>query len=367
MTDKDPNYPSFPFIEEKARTFGIEKQKEIETFPDDIVQLVLEGSFCVPFSQMQFYDPKLIDYTNAQLRTIFEYLFDGKQKITSNNKIDIEKFNQKPKIPFTIEEQVMILTFLRLFPNADPKNILNEFGDYFVPCRSLNEIVLKTEQMKSLTDEEKEKILDQYAHDITDESLFGLSTLTEPTQELVNVQLRPSDFLQCRCTYHPHEEMSIDVDKLETEIVPLLDISPHLWADEMTEHDLAILRSDTMKWYMRREAILIGRGSIDFDVDVDLSNFGEKACVHISRHQAILSFLMDYNFYIQNIGNRIFRVNGAPIYPGQMGRLPENAILDFSGILMIFYPNKQLIADLKESVTIGPIRIPDEHQLGERK
>ena len=360
MTEQ--NYPSFDFIEEGAKAFDKKKEDEIQEYPEDITKLVLEGSFAVPFSQMQFFDPKLLNYTNHQLQTIFQNILKGRQ----NANFHINDVKEGKDLEFTAEEQVMILTFIRLFPNEKSTEILKYFGDYFRCCWSLQEISNKVEEMKKLTQAQKDEIYNKFAHDITEEHLFGLSTQETISEDLVKAQLRPNDFLQCRCVYKSQEDIAVDSHILDNEIVPLLDIIPHLWYDELTDNDLAILRSDKYKWYMRREAILIGRGSIDFDVDVDLSNFGEKACVHISRHQAIISFLMDYNFYIQNIGNRIFRVNGLPIYPGQMGRLPDNALLDFSGILMIFYPNHRLISDLKESVSLGLIKIPDDLRLGDK-
>ena len=321
-------FPSFDFIEEGAKAFDKKKEEEIQNFPEDISKLVLEGSFSVPFSQMQFYDPKLINYTTYQLRTIFENLISGKEK----TKFNITDVKGDHKLQFSSEEQVAILNFIRLFPNEKSSEILKHFGECFRCCWSIQEISDKVEEMKKLTENEKDDIFNKYAHDITEEWLFGLSTEKEVTEDLAKARLRPNDFLQCRCVYRTHDDVAVDPRVLEKEIVPLLEISPHIWNDELTDNDLAILRSDKFKWYMRREAILIGRGSIDFDVDVDLSNFGEKACVHISRHQAIISFLMDYNFYIQNIGNRVFRVNGLPLLPGQMGKLPDNALLDFSGI-----------------------------------
>ena len=99
---------------------------------------------------------------------------------------------------------------------------------------------------------------------------------------------------------------------------------------------------------MNRQAILLGRASSLAEVDIDISTNDDNSCVHISRRQAIISFLDDCNFYIENIGKRTFRVNGVLIKPDQMARIPSFAILDFSGVLFMFIPNKRLIEEISQ-------------------
>ena len=357
MTEKEIIYPSFSFIEETAEQFGAKKERTKTEYKEDAMKLVLEGAVSVPFSQLLFFDKELVEFTKIQLADMLGQLLSGETSI----KIKAKEFDSLNKIPFSLEEQITILTFLRLFPEKESCKIIEDFGDSFVCSRSRAEIVKKVDEMRKLSDAEKNEIYEKMVHEIAEEELFGISTETEATDDLIRSQLSPSDFIQCRCVYSPHEDLSVDPDHLKEPLYPILENTSVLFKQELKDTDLAILRSEKYKWYMRREAILIGRGSIDFDVDVDLSTFGDKACVHISRHQAIISFLTDYNFYINNIGNRVFRVNGIPIYPGNLAKLPDNALIDFSGILMIFYPNKDLIKELKETVDLGLIKPPEEH------
>jgi hypothetical protein len=113
---------------------------------------------------------------------------------------------------------------------------------------------------------------------------------------------------------------------------------------------LAIFRSERNQYFMRREAVLIGRGTLDHDVDIDLTFESDRTCTHISRMQAIVSFLEDNRFYLENVGHRVLRVNGVTIEPGQMCQLPSGALLDFSGTLLIFIANEAFAKEIHGAV-----------------
>jgi hypothetical protein len=69
--------------------------------------------------------------------------------------------------------------------------------------------------------------------------------------------------------------------------------------------------------------------------------------------QVILAFVEDCNFYLENVGNRVFRVNGVVVEAGQICQLPAGALLDFSGTLLMFIPNETLVRDIR-TVLEGP-------------
>ena len=112
---------------------------------------------------------------------------------------------------------------------------------------------------------------------------------------------------------------------------------------------LAMLRSEENYFIIKQAAVLLGRNTDKNEVDIDVSYNSDPHCPHISRKQAILSFQPDFNFYIENIGVRAFRINGALLPPGFSCILPPGAMLDFSGALFIFIPNQELINKIKTS------------------
>lgn len=196
--------------------------------------------------------------------------------------------------------------------------------------------------MKNTTKEQREMIIDQYSQSILVDKLFDMS---------LNPNEKPyitKSITGFRCKYDNFEKYDLD-QSISSEIESLnQDLTA--MASKFKPSDLAILRSESQIFSMRREVVMIGRPSPGHDVDIDLSFESDKTCTHISRFQAILSFLEDFQFYIENVGQRPFRINGALIYPGAMAIIPAGAILDFAGTLLLFIPNIVFIETIKRAV-----------------
>ena len=60
--------------------------------------------------------------------------------------------------------------------------------------------------------------------------------------------------------------------------------------------------------------------------------------------------IRDCNFYIENIGTRLFRVNGVQVLPGNMAKIPPFAILDFSDTMFLFIPNLKFVENVKKAM-----------------
>jgi hypothetical protein len=80
--------------------------------------------------------------------------------------------------------------------------------------------------------------------------------------------------------------------------------------EQLKKTVLAILRRVRNPYLMHREAVLIGCGTIDHDMDICLVFETHRICTNISRMQPILTFVKDCNCYLDKVGNRVFRVTG---------------------------------------------------------
>jgi hypothetical protein len=105
---------------------------------------------------------------------------------------------------------------------------------------------------------------------------------------------------------------------------------------------------------MYREDVMIGHGRIDCDVDISLKFETHRTWTQFSRMQAILVFVEDCNFYLENVANRIFRVNGIAVEAGQIRQLPASALLDFSWMLLIFIPNRTFVRESRTALEGTP-------------
>ncbi|EAX95061.1 hypothetical protein TVAG_428640 [Trichomonas vaginalis G3] len=324
-----------PHMKDLASQFDNPPEKPKFIPKPEEVQELIELSLIYPVTEIPAHSKYLFRYTKHQIQEIYKSILNGEIEIPKSK----SKINKKE---FSLEEDFIILTFIRLQPGSNISNLIEMYGELFPIYRKNSEIKKRYNELKKLPNDKVSEILDKYTREIAYEDLFGTSTQKASEDSTI----KDIKFIQCRCNYQPviYDQLS---SKASDELDRLDKISEIYWQREFSPNDLAILRSEKLKFFMRREAIMIGRGTLDFDVDVNLSEFGERACVHVSRNQAVISFLLDFNFYITNIGNRTFRVNGVVIGPGKKCRLHDEYLLDFSGILLIFYSNRQLIDQIK--------------------
>lgn len=311
--------------------------------PNQYSSLVI-SFMAVPFPSNQIIMPELRQYTQSEIVELW------KDALEYPKKVQFSPNECKLNIPFDLEEEYALLNFIKTENNntSSPnklQNYLQEFGYLIKPFRSKKSILEEINRLKSLPEKDRVFIIEKMTMQLLNEQVYSNSINKEIDSDDKNHFLESNTFkaAHCNLNLNPLPECTPDADKEIDSLNKCLDI---LSENIFGQNDLAILRSETKEYYMRRAAVLIGRGSLTQQVDIDISDEIDPMCSHISRYQAILSFLEDYKFYIQNIGNRQFRVNGVLIPSGYMCRLDAGSIIDLSGVLLMFIPNNNLVAQI---------------------
>lgn len=312
-------------------------------FRADAQKALVINSMFVPFSQLQASDKSLVTKSQHELEQNFINYLANPPDISEN--IDVENLNIDKSFDF--DEDFILLTYINMESSGsvDFKEFIKEWLYVFKPCRSIESLEERVEEIKNWSEEQVEKFYDLYGDMILDEKLFADSTVPSCEQPML--------YTHSRCSYEPIGKIA-PVEDINNEISNTALSLENFMRDSKYNNYLAILRSEKYEFYMCSEAIMIGRGTADQIVDVEMNFVSEKPCIHISRNQAIISFLEDCNFYIENCGNKAFRVNGVLIPNGAMGILPPNAILDFSDALLVFIPNLSLVKKIKEDMKKTP-------------
>lgn len=297
---------------------------------EESINLIL-SSMEMSIENAQVCFPTLDKYTRKDLVDVFKGYLNNPPEFKEKCK----KYPFKPA--FTVEEDFWILTFLRNRNTIKFAEFAEKYGHHFRPCLTFEQIKERVNQINAMSKEQQNEI---------DEAIIKSMILEQSYEDSDDKTGDHSTNLQCR--YEGYQRFNVQ-PHVNKEIKKLEDNMCFLSMSAFKGEELAVLRGLTMAYPIRREAVLIGRASNLSEVDVDLSSIDRThTCIHISRQQAILSFLQDCNFYIENIGNRTFRVNGIEISTGKICRLPPYAILDFCGILLMFIPNERFIETVRQ-------------------
>ena len=312
---------------------------------EEIAENLLKAVMVEPPSEAQITMETLEMFSKNQIRQITKELI----KKNPNFKF---KATLPYEVEFTNDEDMCLLNYVRCYQPKKEKTVEEYFKQQsaiFRPCRTLKEVKQRVNEISKMSDEEKQEIIEKQVNQIITEDLYFQST--EPTtDEQKTYGLSAESFVTSRCFYEPYHQPPIRNSRVPLQIEQCEKTLPIVTDKYFNNRCLAILRTENTVYYMKREAITFGRESIDYDVDVDLSFENEKTCIHTSRVQAILSFLDDLNFYLENIGNRGFRVNGELIPPGDICKVNDGDIFDFSGVLLLFIINKRLVENIRQKL-----------------
>ncbi|EAY16820.1 hypothetical protein TVAG_447790 [Trichomonas vaginalis G3] len=312
---------------------------EGEEFSQEQIIPLEYGPLALPFETLQITFPQLVEKTQREINEKFEKMLH-----MPDQRLQISSFNLEQEIPFDLEEDYQIFTHIM---NSDESfdDFMKRSLNIFKPIRSKKSILDRIEYIKSSDNTE---LLNNYTNQLVLEKIFYLSATTDGKQiyDLNKARLQQSDLDQCRCAVDitPRGPVSQEASGIIEQYHPHIGL---LGQPKFGPTDLAMLRGEDIYFLIRNAAVVLGRGTEKEPVDIDLMYGMDRRCTHISRYQAIISLLPDFCFYIENIGQRAFRVNGVIIPPSAVARLPEGALLDFSGALYIFIPNNELIAKLK--------------------
>ena len=328
---------------EKDEKFNEKRDKmETQEFSEEAIAAIINAPLAIPFEMAQTAFPPLTEFTQSELNSCFK-------DILSSETLPIGESSTPYEFPFTVpfdlDEDLIIFTHLKNKEKESFNDFMKRASTVLKPHRTAAEI---NERIEFLRSRDEEEILDKIAEEFLLEKLFFLSQTTEHKNvDYINsLRLKQSHLDQCRCAVDitPRgpvcEEANNEIDDMHSKLSLIA-------SSKFQYGELAMLRSEENYYIIRQASVLLGRAGEKADVDIDISYNTDPHCTHISRKQAVLSFQPDFEFYLANIGNRGFRVNGEIIPPGVACKLPSGAILDFSGALFIFIPNEELIQKLR--------------------
>lgn len=104
---------------------------------------------------------------------------------------------------------------------------------------------------------------------------------------------------------------------------------------------IAVLYGHHLRYYIKRNEVLLGRMTLDNVVDIDLGKEGRAN--KVSRRQATIKLKEDGVFYLKNLGRRDLSVNNIPIASGQHAMLGSNCLIEVGGMRFIFEINRKLV------------------------
>ena len=299
---------------------------------------LITASLLMPFDDIHAsYDIEESNSMQQVQKTKNEIQTRFKELLRSPPNFKIEKLSPKTKLDFTLEEDFFIYTYASKYSDQDLPTILKLFKDKFYPIRTEEDIRRRIEEIKSNTPEQNDEIVANFARQILHEKLISESyenKTKSPTKE------------QQKCLKLIEDTPPFTHDSEIDHIYAFKDVIAQC---KFTNHELAALISETCFVKMMRSRMTIGYSHQFYDTDFDLRLASNSDCCHISKKQAIISFLPDGNFYIENIGSAIFRVNGVIVPPKKSATLPDLALLDFCDQLYIFVPNTELTTKIFNS------------------
>ncbi|XP_056169971.1 uncharacterized protein LOC115686010 isoform X2 [Syzygium oleosum] len=103
---------------------------------------------------------------------------------------------------------------------------------------------------------------------------------------------------------------------------------------------LAILYGQNSKHYIRKDEVVLGRETEDFQVDIDLGRGGTNK---ISRRQALIKLERDGTFFLKNLGRSSIYVNGTAVSGGNHINLTANCLIEVKGMKLSFGINERSV------------------------
>ena len=316
-------------------SFPEEKEnQDLKFYTEEQEKNVILGSMYMPFDLMQVKIPNLEKLSKSEILKIFS-------KNLSN---PIEKHfseDNQLEIPFSIDEDIELFEFSKGDFSFDS---LFTFCPSLLPFRSLESIKREIERLKNMSDDQKEKLINEATSIILNEE-FSFYAHEEENK---------TEFRPFACKYREtNVEYSLPniSQNAEQEIERLKPIADLYLKSSINESDLAILRNESFCFSIKKMRTVIGRSMKEVGlVDIDLSLINGFDCSHVSHVQCVLSLLEDFEFYLENTGKLSIRVNGVRLPPRKACRLKNGCIIDIFGTLLAFYPNTHIITKMKNNI-----------------
>lgn len=306
---------------------------------DQLASTIVESMLTVSLPYAQVCVNGLEKYSQSQLRNMFGTVLRDPNRVVESH---VPNYNPK----WDVEEDFILLTYLSSCRQTGLDEFIREYGESIKPCRSRSDIDKRLHELSALSAEECDAILEKFSKKTVLEQRFYESLNTKDRTVVDRGHPRMPQIEQCDCLQVEYPDCDVS-DAANEEIAKLDRLVPFMTAQLFQANDLAVLMGLNVSYTMRKRMIILGRGTQDTPVDVDLGYLTNHICAHVSRQQALLQFMPDGNFYIENVGNSMFRVSGKILKPGQYARVDANAILDFADNILVFMPNTELVAEIK--------------------
>jgi hypothetical protein len=237
------------------------------------------------------------------------------------------------------DEDLVLLSYLNSDGGFELTDIIRDFGAVFRPTRTLDSIAKRFKHLARLSEADQDAIIQSFSRKTVLEERFHDAVMRTPP---IPRDGRPTSAQveQCVCLEAVRCPISRSAD---AEIESLFDVIDLMAAEQFGPHDLAMLQADTVQFFVKQQFVIIGRATVDKPVDINLGFIVDPVCPHVSRQQASLQLMWDGHFYIENIGQGVFRVNGIVIKPNHFCAVLKGALLDFCGIILLFIPNQKAV------------------------
>ncbi|XVE82534.1 hypothetical protein DITRI_Ditri16bG0012900 [Diplodiscus trichospermus] len=101
---------------------------------------------------------------------------------------------------------------------------------------------------------------------------------------------------------------------------------------------LAVFYGRHMKHYIKQTEVILGRATMDVDVDIDLGREGRAN--KISRRQALIKMEKDGSFSLKNLGKSSIFLNGKEVSTGQLMPLGSSSLVEIRDMAFVFEINE---------------------------
>ncbi|KAE8655055.1 Forkhead-associated domain-containing protein [Hibiscus syriacus] len=103
----------------------------------------------------------------------------------------------------------------------------------------------------------------------------------------------------------------------------------------------AVLYGLHMKHYIKESEVVLGRATMDVDVDIDLGREGPAN--KISRRQAIIKLEEDGSFSLKNLGKSSIFLNGKEVSTGKLITLGSSSLIEIRDMAFVFEVNQNSV------------------------
>ncbi|MCL7046924.1 hypothetical protein MKW94_029658 [Papaver nudicaule] len=156
---------------------------------------------------------------------------------------------------------------------------------------------------------------------------------------ILDMDLHPTSedlHLSKEVTRYQYEDTKRTIIKLEQ------GVNSYMQRAVASQKAFAIFYGRHLKYYIKKPEVLLGRGTGDVSVDIDLGREGRAN--KISRRQAIIKMERDGSFYLKNLGKCSIIVNGTELPGGHRLKLSSSCLIEIRDMKFLLEVNQKFVA-----------------------